>query len=236
MNAILPRSGDKWRRIVLGSRTQSLPPPPATCQSSAVRSSNLTKLTHGCIEVLRHQRPQHFRPLAQPYAGRQDRNPLATTARPLTTAFAAIKKRHRLLSSICERCVSAGMKPSPFSWVCDVYGSNRGMQILSLPIFSRPPPLTAAMGTRLGSIPLSRIFGGKFLSSLWACCLDRHDMCHPQMWIRLHPLCQTNLNSARANSMAGSPCAKYTLAQPSMSFTVIWYHSVLKFVRIVDRM
>ena len=97
LNAILPRSGYKWRRIVLGSRTQSLPPPPVTCQSSAVRSSNLTRFTHGCIEVLRHQRPQHFRSLAQPHAGRQDRNPLATTTRPLATAFAAIKKRHRLL-------------------------------------------------------------------------------------------------------------------------------------------
>ena len=162
MNAILPRSGDKWRRIVLGSRTQSLPPPPATCQSSAVRSSNLTKLTHGCIEVLRHQRPQHFRPLAQPYAGRQDRNPLATTARPLTTAFAAIKKRHRLLSSICERCVSAGMKPSPFSWVCDVYGSIRGKQILSLGrIFTQRPTPSPADAAGLAYAQVSRIFCGK---------------------------------------------------------------------------
>ena len=54
LHSLSHRSGHKWSRIVLGSRTQSLPPPPATCQSSAVRSSNLTKFTHGCIEVLRH--------------------------------------------------------------------------------------------------------------------------------------------------------------------------------------
>ena len=79
LHSLSSRSGNKWQRIVLGSRTQSLPPP-ATCQSSAVRSSNLTKFTHGCIEVLRRHRSQHFRPLPQPHAGRQDRNPLATIA------------------------------------------------------------------------------------------------------------------------------------------------------------
>ena len=40
-----------------------------------------------------------------------------------------------------------------------------------------PPPLNAAMGTRLASTQLSQIFGVKFLSSLWACCLDRQSAC-----------------------------------------------------------
>ena len=213
--------------------------------------------------------------MAQPHAGRQDRNPLATITDHSPRLFAAIKKRHRLLQSIYQRCVFVGtktalecycrlfwwdslitcrrclswfaaccwqssamtsshnddkdavlpdqvgiawdetgthseytniqcihpftkkragvangslftpscissfhnakerdewhsrcsqkpiafttycmicrgivQKPSPFSWVCDVYGSIRGMQILSLQIFPKLPPLTAATGTR----------------------------------------------------------------------------------------
>ena len=39
------------------------------------------------------------------------------TARPLATAFAAIKKRHRLLQSICERCVFVGTKTT-LEWFC----------------------------------------------------------------------------------------------------------------------
>ena len=43
-------------------------------------------------------------------------------------------------------------------------------------------------------------------------------------------------NAFVAETFGGFAMRQITLAQPSMSFTVIWYHSVLKFVRIVDRM
>lgn len=58
-------------------------------------------------------------------------------------------------------CRGIVLESSLFSWDCDVYGSIRGMQILSLQILPRPPPLTSAIGTRLASIPLSENFWRK---------------------------------------------------------------------------
>ena len=44
---------------------------------------------------------------------------------------------------------------------------------LGVRVFSRTPTARGAGRSGLACVPVSQIFGVKFLSSLWACCLDR---------------------------------------------------------------
>ena len=65
-------------------------------------------------------------------------------------------------ATYCMICRGIVQKPSPFSWVCDVYGSIRDMQILSRGrIFAQPPTPSRPPAAWLSSVPLSRIFCGK---------------------------------------------------------------------------